>query len=294
MKVDKRIATIAKNSTHLNHGEFDKMEAVLTSGEPDLLDYFSRLQILTGQHLMHEGLSRQYFLRLFDTGTDMLFVLVPGGRIAEVNHRALLRLNVLETALEGTAFTDMLSAGSEVLSQLSALVERGDKGWDGRPLLSLHTGLMDSRGGRVAVHMRVYRLPEGWGRHHELLVICRETGLAALREWVRVAVEGAEEGADRAKMLAAIQAMEPRPFNNPAIRELGLSFEDLQLLKLLGQGLTAEKIGEMIGKDKRAVDRHREKLFKKRFKVKTFEEMLVEAVQRRLIGRDAYWDERLG
>lgn len=264
MRLDERLFTVASNENHLHHGDFELVKRIEPEDPSDILALFSSMQCLTAEHLQQKSLSRDYFLCLMNAVTQMVFVLDGEDRVVEANQRACDWLGYTIDELSDRAFAFSLLLHGGYIEKWIKLrnyytgVKSGEEtgSWIQRPDVFV---IQASNRTEITVELHVHALPKGWGRPPELLVVCLELDSGSF--------------ADRVSSLI-----------NPAVLKLRLSKDDLHLLELLGQGLTAKEIARQLGKEKRAVERRKRRLIHHHFGVRTSAEMIVIASEYKIIG----------
>src|ERR1700743_2585786 len=102
MEVNSQLDKIVDQFTYLAQGAFDLLTLV-----PDTSDIISSVICMTGEEIRVKTLSRDYYERVINACTDMVFVLDGSGRISEVNDAACAWLGFERPALLGTSLGDI-------------------------------------------------------------------------------------------------------------------------------------------------------------------------------------------
>lgn len=103
--MDKRLKDINLLLSEYSFGRFDKRLAV--SSKLDEIDAVINGINMMGEELKSITISRDYFTNIFNSVTDMVFILNSRGIIEDVNHSAEVQLGYKAGCLQGKAFNEL-------------------------------------------------------------------------------------------------------------------------------------------------------------------------------------------
>lgn len=242
MEVNSELDKIVDQFTYLAQGAFDLLQLV-----PDSTDIISSVICMTGEEIRVKTLSRDYYERVINACTDMVFILDGGGRIAEVNDAACTWLGLGRQGLLG-----------QPLGDIPFWV---DMPFSGDLTLPIHR-LPTASGQWLPVQLRATYLPEGWGRQKDILVMGKPLRLDGIAETLRLALEATRDAQEQS-ILRECLALCARSETPAAIAKIRLTRRERTILPLVARGLTSREIAKSLGILEPTVNKHRENLRRK-------------------------------
>lgn len=275
MPKDNRIKDVLSFYTGLGAGDLDQPDLPI-SDRDDEIDAISSLGNMLRQELRSINLGAGDFL--LDRFPMMAFVLGEHNKIRKANRQAHRCLGYEPGTLVGSSLAALLEDGPALqLEQLTRLFPV-----DGSPLQVF--GSLYMAHGRLPVQLDISKMDE---RPGEYLVLARETGLDATRDWIRQCIRASQDIGERAKLAEALRVLSPQEGVNPAIAESGITPREMDVLELLSDGLTMEEIAVRFERSLGTVHTHKENLFAK-FQVDKVSSLIQHANDLQLIGKFRY------
>lgn len=252
-KMDK----IVDQFIYLARGDFDRLSMDTAPAFPDAWDIVSSGICMIGEELRVKTLSRDYYDHVINACPEMVFILNPEGRIAEVNEAACARLECNRNDLLGSSLGAL--SGHPAVTFPADIPETGDF------VLPLHR-LRTTTGAWLPVRLTASSLPEGWGKKREILVIGKTLRIDDVAEYLRQAMEALtdthKQGILRECILLCTLAgsADTTPAYGAKIR---LTRREQAILPLVARGQTSKEIAKALDILEPTVNKHRENLRKK-------------------------------